>query len=155
MSLLFSFIILIILIGVDQITKYFASIFLTSSSIPLINDILELQYVKNRGAAFSIFQNKTIFLIVDTIVIIAFILYYYIKIPSNNKYKLLKFTLILILAGAIGNLIDRVFLNYVVDFIYFKPIDFPKFNIADMYVSIGSIILLHLIILKYRDDELI
>ena len=61
---------------------------------------------------------------------------------------------ILLIAGAVGNLIDRVRLNYVIDFFYFKLIDFPIFNVADIYVSVGTAVLIILILFYYKEEEL-
>lgn len=101
-------------------------------------------YVENRGAAFGILQGATAFFIVLTAVISAGILYYLcFKVPKEDR--VLKMSLSLIFAGAVGNLIDRVRLGYVVDFFYFHIKDlfhWPVFNVADSIVVIGVIILL-------------
>lgn len=149
------FLVFIILIGLDQLTKYLAISFLKGNeSIPIIKNIFELSYVENKGAAFGIFQNKGVFLTIIALIILGIIICYYRKIPNNKKYNIIRFTLILIMTGAIGNVIDRVLYGYVVDFLYFKLIDFPVFNMADSYVSIGAFLLLFLVIFVYKDDEL-
>jgi signal peptidase II len=156
MSILGISIVLILLVGLDQVTKYLAIVYLKSDGpIPIIKNVFELSYVENRGAAFGIMQNKGLFFVITTFIILAFILYYYRKIPKGQKYNLLRWTLLVIVAGAIGNLIDRLYLGYVVDFFYFKLINFPVFNVADIYVTVGAILLLILILFVYKEDELI
>lgn len=157
-----------ILIGIDQFTKVLAIDHLKDQpAIPIIPDVFELTYVENRGAAFGMMQGRQAFFVIITVVIIAVILYYYFKVLADKKYKPLKFCFILITAGAIGNFIDRVYrgvssgnlldrLNegFVVDFFYFKLIDFPVFNVADCYVVVGTILFALLIFTKYREDLL-
>ena len=143
-----------VLVGIDQITKYWAiERLMNTSGIPVIKDVFELVYVENRGAAFGMMQDRVMFFVIMTFAILAFIIYYYNKIPKEKKYNYIRICLILIVAGAIGNLIDRIFLGYVVDFLYFKLIDFPVFNVADMYVTIGAILTFILIIFVYKEDE--
>ena len=133
---------LIILAGVllDQITKYFAVLYLKGQeAVSLIPGVLELRYLENRGAAFGILQGgKVIFLIISPIVLLlaAYVLF---RMPAGGKYRVLHFLLDCIIIGAIGNMIDRIRLDYVVDFIYISLIDFPIFNVADVFVSIATV----------------
>ncbi len=122
--------------------------------IPLIPGVLEFYYIQNRGAAFGIFQNGTLFLSVISAVTLAAIVYFYVKIPDGRKYLPLRLVLIFIAAGAAGNLIDRVFLHYVRDFIYFSLIDFPVFNVADIYVTCSVFCLAFLILFYYKEEDL-
>lgn len=142
----FLFIILIILL--DQISKYATIIKLAPiSSIEIINGILSFTYVENRGAAFGIFRGKKFYLIGITSMVVILMIYYLIK--NNNVSKYFKLSLILIIGGAIGNLIDRIFRGYVVDFIHFyiKDIfDWPVFNFADICVVLGTILMAVIII---------
>lgn len=138
-------ILFLIAIILDQLTKYLAIIYLKGKpQIILINNWLHLNYVENSGAAFGIFQNGTIIFILLTILIIFGVIFYLLKY-GNNIGSYFKFFLVIILAGAIGNLIDRIRLGYVVDFI-FTPLgglyDFPIFNLADIYVVVGAIALM-------------
>ncbi|AEM78911.1 signal peptidase II [Thermoanaerobacter wiegelii] len=127
----------------DQVTKYLAVKYLMPIwSYPVIKNFLHLTYVENKGAAFGMLQNKTLFFIVITVIVGAVLIYSMIKLPENSVYN---YTLAMILGGAIGNLIDRVRLGYVVDFIDFKF--FPAvFNVADSFIVIGAIILGYLMI---------
>ena len=144
----------IILIFIDQFTKYLAVNNL-KDKIPktLINGVLQLNYLENRGAAFGMFQNQKIFFVFIAVVFLAVIFYVIIKTPADKKYMLMHILLIMIGAGAVGNLIDRVRLNYVVDFIYFSLINFPIFNFADICVTVGTIVFVILILFVYKDND--
>lgn len=131
-------IILLVLIAFDQITKYLVlENFALHQSEPIIEGIFHLTYVRNIGAAFSILQNQRTFFIVITTIVVLGIFWFII----SKKYtgRLVLYSLILIAAGAIGNLIDRVRFGYVVDFFDFRI--WPVFNIADMTIVSGAILL--------------
>jgi len=132
-----------LLVLIDQVTKYIAKNFLIKKQpINILDGILNLVYVENRGAAFGIFRDKKIILVGFTSLVIVGLIYYLYK--NKGKDKIIDICLMLVIAGAIGNLIDRVFLSYVVDFIHFyirDVFDWPVFNFADIYVSIGAMLL--------------
>ena len=133
---------IIVLVALDQFTKYLAVIHLKDKpAYIIINGILELNYLENRGAAFGMLQNQKVFFIFVAVVILGVIGYVLFKTPDAKKYRILHLLLSLIAAGAIGNMIDRVRFDYVVDFIYFVLINFPIFNVADIYVTISTIAL--------------
>lgn len=143
------------LILIDQYTKFLALTHLKDQSPFVIWDgVFELRYLENRGAAFGIFQNQQMFFIIMTLVVLIGIVYIYIRTPDTKRYLPLRLTIIFITAGAIGNMIDRVFRNYVVDFFYFSLIDFPIFNVADIYVTVTFLVLAVLLLFFYKDDEL-
>lgn len=138
-------ILFVILVAIDQVTKYIAIINLKGKNeVVIIDKWLHFTYVENSGAAFGIFQNATILFTILTIIIVFGIMWYMLK-ESNNIGVFLKFSLVMIIAGAIGNLIDRIRLGYVVDFIY-SPLgglyNFPVFNFADIYVTCSAIFLI-------------
>ena len=126
-----SFLILF-LISLDQIIK-----FLITDRIIIIFKFPFINYSENYGAAFSLFENERIFLIIASLVIIGFVIYYY------SKYKSLQLGLSLVLAGAISNLIDRIFRGYIVDFINVGI--WPVFNLADMYNVAGVLMVIFLL----------
>lgn len=135
---------ILITVGVvilDQFTKWLAVEYLIPiGTVPIIKDALHLTYVENPGAAFGMMQNsRWIFLLVSTVAIIAIIIYL-IKFAPKNKLALL--SLAFILGGGIGNMIDRVALGYVVDFIDFRLINFAVFNVADSFVCVGAALLI-------------
>lgn len=146
---------MIVLIILDQIAKFLAVIGLKDqSAIPLINGVLELNYLENRGAAFGMLQNQKWFFIFIAIIILGAIAYVLVKAPEDKKYIKLHILLTLIAGGAIGNMIDRIRLNYVIDFIYIKIINFPVFNVADMYVTIATFLLIFVMLFSYKEDDL-
>lgn len=148
------FLCLMILIFIDQFSKYLATIFLKEKKIvTLIPNVLKLQYHENDGAVWGILSGQILFLVIITLVILLLLLYLYLNIPDYQKYNLLKIILIFITAGAIGNMIDRLVYNYVVDFIYFELINFPIFNIADSYISVSAFLLIILSIFYYSNDD--
>ena len=146
----------IILLAViaDQITKYQAVVHLKGKeSFVLIKGVLEFSYLENAGAAFGSFQGMQIPLILVTLVIIGVLIWKLYRLPQNRRYVPIRLVGIFLISGAVGNLIDRVKNRYVVDFIYFVPIDFPKFNVADCYVTLSVIALILLLLFYYKEDE--
>ena len=137
----------------DQLSKRWALANLGDHEpVPLIPGVLEFLRIENRGAAFGILQGKMFFFYLITAVVAAGILYVVYKLPEKRKYLPLLVILAFLLAGAAGNLIDRAFRQSVVDFIYFKPIDFPVFNVADIYVTCSTFVMV-ILILRYYEDE--
>ncbi len=128
-------------IVVDQISKFIAATYLTKvDTVPIIKDVLHLTYVENRGAAFGILKNhRWIFITVSALAIIVITV---ILFKGAVENRLQCFSLALIVSGGIGNMIDRLLLGYVVDFIDFRLINFAVFNLADSIVCIGAGILI-------------
>jgi len=132
----------IVLVFLDQITKWLSVFFLQDHEpIRIIPWVLRLEFLPggNRGAAWGMFaDHRWVFITVSTVAIIGVLLYIYLKRPKD---KLLLASLALIIAGGIGNMIDRVFIGSVIDFITFDFMDFPIFNGADSFVCIGAVML--------------
>lgn len=138
----------VILIIIDRIAKWLTVNHLKPvGNIDLIPQILSLTYVENKGAAFGIMQNaRWIFIIVTIAVLIALCVYI---IKTKPQAKLFRWACVLIFAGAVGNLIDRIALGYVVDMIQVHFFNFPVFNFADCCVVVGTAILcIHILISK-------
>ena len=146
------FIIMIGVIALDQITKWLAVEFLTKiDTFPIIEKVLHLTYLENKGAAFGMLKNnRWVFLIISTVAIIALIIFI-IKNPPKNKC--LGLGLSFILGGGIGNMIDRTCLGYVVDFIDFRLINFAIFNVADSFVCIGAALVFIYIFFFYDEKR--
>ena len=143
------------LVALDQYTKYLAVIHLKDKpAYIIINGVLELNYLENKGAAFGMLQNQKAFFIFVAMVILGVIGYVLFKTPDQKKYRMLHVLLSLIAAGAIGNMIDRIRLNYVVDFIYFVLINFPIFNVADIYVTVSTAALIIMLLFVYNENDL-
>ena len=145
----------VILVIFDQFTKHLAILHLKDQEpYILIENVFQLEYLENRGAAFGLFQNQRMFLYISTAVITVAVIWFYLKVPMERKFLPLRLCAIAVIAGAYGNCIDRVRLNYVVDFFYFKLIDFPIFNVADIYVTVSAAVLAVLILLYYKEEDL-
>ncbi|MCR4563731.1 MAG: signal peptidase II [Clostridiales bacterium] len=132
--------VMLVLIGLDQLFKYLAVIYLKPvSSVTLIKNILRLYYVQNTGAAFGLFKNNTVVLTVFTALVIVLCLYFIFVKPFDKQFY--NITLCMIVSGGAGNLIDRIFRLYVIDYIEATFIDFPVFNFADILVTCSSFLL--------------
>lgn len=134
----------------DQVTKLLAvDSFKGQDPFVIWDGVFELTYVENRGAAFGMQQGMIPMFVIITFILVPLMMFLIHKIDKlisvmgdkvNKKaYSLLQITFVLLIAGAIGNLIDRLVNGFVVDFLYFKLIDFPVFNVADCYVTVATI----------------
>ena len=144
----------VILFIIDQATKYSALTKLKPlGSVTFIDGFMDFTFVENRGAAFGILNGRVWLLLVIAAVICIVIIAAMLKMPNTKEYKWLKWSLMLILAGAIGNVADRLFRGYVVDFFEFTFIKWPVFNMADIYVVIGTIVMAVLVLFVIKDDK--
>ena len=131
----------------DQFTKWLAVTFLKDQEpFVLIPGVFEFRYLENRGAAFGIFQGKQYLFLIGGVLVLLLIGYIYGKIPVKKRFGLLRLCAVLVASGAVGNMIDRMVQNYV--------IDFPIFNVADCYVVIGCFLFALLIFFYYKDEDL-
>lgn len=147
-------IVIFILTLLDQISKQLVLTYLKDKSdINLIPGVLQLHYLENRGMAFGLFEGKIPVFVILCLLFFGAFAYVYTRIPQTRYYLPLTVTSLIMVSGALGNFIDRVFRNYVVDFIYFSLIDFPVFNIADIYVVCSGILLIILVCFKYKNDD--
>ena len=149
--------ILIVMTGIflDRITKMWAIARLKDQQeIILIKNVLELRYLENRGAAFGILQNQKIFFVIITTIISLLLIYVMFLMPSSKEYRYYHIGASVLLAGALGNFWDRIVYDYVVDFIYFSLINFPIFNVADIYVSCTCVVgVLAVLFVKGEDPD--
>lgn len=150
--------IILIMLGIflDQISKYLVVIYMDlGESVQVIPHLFNFTYIRNEGAAFgSLSNSRWVFMIASSVMIVGILVYMFWKKPKN---KLLATALTLIVAGGIGNMIDRIRLGYVIDFIDFCA--FPKlwmwtFNIADSFVVVGAgLIILYIILDMIRESK--
>ena len=166
----------LILIIFDQLTKYLAVINLKDKQpFTILENIFELHYLENQSAAFgsdivSILQRifkiqyfydnpdkfitfKMIVFAILTVIVVALLIIAYLRIPTDRRYFWINICIILFISGAIGNLIDRVFNHYVVDFFYFSLINFPIFNVADIYVTVAAFLFIFLLLYYYKEED--
>ena len=142
----------VIMVISDLATKYLVtSSMALNETLPLIDNIFHLTYVRNSGAAFSMLSGQRIILILLPLLIISVIIIYIIFKRPTNKSLMLSFTMIV--SGGIGNLIDRIKYGYVIDFFDFRLINFPVFNVADIFVTLGAAIFI--ILLLFSKEEII
>ena len=142
-----------ILVFLDQITKYLARRDLIDGDFVLIDGVFKLHLLENKGAVWGMFQNSVDFLSIVSIIMTVLIVILFIKIPEGKKYVILRILCISVCAGAIGNLIDRIAMGGVTDFLYIELINFPIFNVADCYITFAMVILLILVIFYYKEDD--
>ncbi len=144
----------VLLIALDQWLKYLATVHLQGNpAVPLIDGVFELLYVENPGAAFSILQNQRVFFIIFTGIVMLFLLTVLLS-GRYRRHMLLNISFVLVLAGGIGNLIDRIVHGVVIDYLYLKWIDFPVFNFADCCLVIGAILMLIFFFFVYEDTSI-
>jgi signal peptidase II len=136
------YIFIVILIIIDQISKQMIhSNFELGQTLPIINDFFHLTYVQNRGVAFGILQNKAILINFISIgAVLSMIWYLHLNYKKISKLEVVTWTLII--AGALGNILDRIFRGYVVDMIDFRGIWQYVFNLADAYINIGIFLMI-------------
>ena len=150
--LLIDMLITALLLVFDQFTKHLAVVHLKGQApYVLIDGVLELE---NRGSAFGMLQNQKVFILFVGIVFLAVLLFFLLKLPEQKKFRIVHILLAVIIAGGIGNMIDRFRLDYVVDFISFVLINYPIFNVADIYVVVATIGLFILFLFVYKEKDL-
>lgn len=134
------FLIIVITLVIDQLSKYFVQAnMLCGESIPILSPVFYLTYIQNPGAAFGILAHQTLFFVVVTLIVIGIIFYIYQFVVKRNEYMYI--ALGLLTGGAIGNLIDRLRIGRVVDFLDFRI--WPVFNLADTAIVLGAGILVY------------
>lgn len=145
--------ILMIALVMDQGSKWLAETRLSQvETIPLIKGVFHLTYTRNTGAAFSILRNQQMLLIIITSTVLLMIALWLMRLIPETGNAGLKVSLTFLLAGGIGNLIDRIRLNYVIDLFDFRLINYPIFNIADCLIVVGTLLLGWLVL--FRDLKL-
>ncbi len=161
------FVVLCIILAVltfgDQISKFAASVELKGKDKRIVwKGFLSFEYLENRGAAWGVLSGRIIFLTLLTIFFTLILFVIIIKIEkaiirTNDKIKLfsiIQFLLVLLAAGALGNLVDRLRFGYVVDFIQFEFMDFPIFNIADCYVTVSALLLVVILLFFIKEEDI-
>ncbi len=145
----------LVLLGLDQASKFWArEVLQTKGSISILGEFFRLTYVENRGAAFGLLQGQSVLFVIATFIAIISLSYiYYLQKKKNIPHlAYLKYILAMIFAGAVGNLIDRLTLGFVTDMIDVRGIWIFVFNVADIYVVCGTILLCAYIL--YYDKEI-
>lgn len=151
-------IVVILLVFLDQAAKILAALHLNpengGSDVILWKGVFRLRYLENRGAAFGLMQGQKALLVIATLLVLLVIFWIYHRIPNEKRFLVLRWIAAFLIAGAIGNFIDRMRLGYVIDFFYFEWINFPIFNVADIYVTCSVILFILLFLFYYKDEDL-
>lgn len=148
------FLMMLVSIILDQGTKLLAIKHLKGKeAFVLLKGVLEFQFFSNTGIAWSMLEGQIVFILFTGIVLLSVILFFIIKLPEHKKFHVLYILCGFLAGGAVGNMIDRIRLGYVVDFIYFSLIDFPIFNVADMCIVISIIVFAALFLFFYKEED--
>lgn len=149
-----AFISICLLTFADQFVKYLIHAKMSAGeSLQLIKGVFSITYVQNKGAAWGSFSGKRLFLLILTIAILIGVVIMYIKMVRQDDFKPLRICAVFLISGAIGNIIDRVIHGFVIDMFDFNLINFPVFNVADIYVTCSVFVILILVIFKYKDED--
>ncbi|HIX14251.1 MAG TPA: signal peptidase II [Candidatus Hungatella pullicola] len=141
-------------VAFDQWTKLLAVRHLMGQPpFVLWDGVFELLYSENRGAAFGLMEGRQGFFLFIALVVLAAVVFLVIRMPAETKYYPIHCIAMFVAAGAVGNMTDRLIRGYVVDFLYFKLIDFPIFNVADCYVTVSMAALLIFILFIYKEED--
>ena len=147
--------ILAVLLLADQLTKYVIRIKLPLHSyFNVIDKVLQIYHYENSGAVWGILKGQRVLFIILAVIVLCVLTYFLMKTPAEKKYIRFNMALTMIAAGAVGNTIDRVMNGKVTDFIYVVLINFPIFNVADMYIVIATFWLAFMILFIYKDEDL-
>jgi len=143
------------LTAIDQFTKFvIVSSFELYQSKPVIKDIFSFTYIQNTGTAWGVLKGRRVMFIILAILILIMCFYVFNNIAKKKRFLPMYIATMLLAAGGIGNMIDRIKLGYVIDFLSFDLINFPVFNVADMYVVCGMVLVVVLVLFIYSDEEL-
>lgn len=137
----------------DQVTKAWARTALSGSPIVLWKNVFSFRLIYNTGASFGIFQNHTLALTIFSIIGMIAIGVFYFLLPKTKKMRLMRLVLALIIAGGFGNIIDRIVFGKVTDMLSFDFINFPVFNVADIGVTCGAVLMCVLWLFYYKDED--
>lgn len=138
----------IFIVAIDRITK----LLLINKEITIIPNFLNFIYTENRGVAFGIASNNTILIVLMNVIILAIIIKFLKDKFSKTNYIII-LSLIMILAGGVGNLIDRIAIGYVIDFIDVNILNFPVFNVADISITLGVIMIMIILVRSLFEKE--
>ena len=145
---------IVILVLIDQLTKYLiVSNYKVGEGISLISNVFHITYIRNDGAAWGLLSGMQLLFYIITPIVIIIALFLYFKMNIDKRFNVLQILILFVISGAIGNYIDRIHNGYVIDFLYFKLIDFPVFNVADCYLTVSIILLVLCVFFKYTEED--
>lgn len=146
------YLIALALVVIDQLTKWgIVQNFDLYQEKVILPGVFSLFYIQNEGAAWGIFQGRMVFFYIITVVVVGYLIYMFHK--ENNKTRLVGISFAMILAGAIGNFIDRLLNGYVVDMFRLDFINFPIFNVADVCLTVGVILMIIHVVFFEKEEK--
>ena len=151
--LIWDLVCIIVLNLVDRLSKFATTYYCENENYTVIDKFFEITYMKNSGGAFGILNNQRFFFIFIALLFISLIIFLLFAMPDDKKYNTLHIWLSFILAGTIGNMADRIVYGYVIDMIYIKKIDFPVFNISDIFMSLGTIFTMIIVLFRLKEKD--
>ena len=144
-----------LLFAVDQFSKYMAHTLLKGKgAVPVLGPFLQFLYLQNEGAAFGVLRGRQWIFIVFALAMTLLSVWFTVSMPDQARYFPLRILCMTLSAGALGNMADRLLHHYVIDFIYLRFIDFPVFNVADIYVTVSCLVFLLLMFFRYTDEDM-
>ncbi len=154
-NFILQWVLFVLLIGLDQVTKVLVRIYLPANKnrFDLIPGVFCLEHIENDGSVWGMLSGRISFLLIVSVLLFAMLFWVYIRMPKDKIYLPLFWIDIFMMAGAIGNSIDRIVFGHVTDFFYFELINFAIFNVADIYITCAAILTIILMLTKYRDND--
>lgn len=151
--LIWDFVLLIFLNVLDRVAKYFVRYYCQKDDFVIIDDIFEITYLENYGGTFGILNNQRFFFIFISALFICLIIFFICILPNNRKYNAFQIWLTFMVAGTIGNMLDRIIYGYVLDFIYIPKINFPVFNLSDIWISFGALFTIIIVLFRLKEKD--
>lgn len=151
--LVWDLVLFIILNIFDRVSKLLAMHFCSQKNMTVIENALEITYMENYGGALGILNNQRFFFIFSSALFIALIIFFLFALPNDKKFNGLNICLAFIIAGMMGNMLDRIIFGYVVDMIYVSKINFPVFNLSDVFISLGVVFTIIIVLFKLKEKD--
>ena len=150
---IWDFLCLALLNVIDRLTKLGAAYYCENENYIVLDEILEFTYMKNYGGALGILNNQRFFFIFISALFICLIVFFLIALPKSKSFNALHIWLSFVLAGTIGNICDRIFYGYVIDIIYISKINFPVFNLSDIFITLGTFFTIMIVLFKLKEKD--
>lgn len=151
--LIWDFIFFILLNALDRVAKYFVQLYCKKDDFVILDDIFEITYLENYGGSFGILNNQRFFFIFISALFISLIVFFICVLPNNRKFNGLNIWLTFMVAGTAGNMIDRIMYGYVLDFIYIPKINFPVFNLSDIWITFGAFFTIIIVLFRLKEKD--